>query len=400
MTSSKILLYLLLSFIGGIFVSSFFGVPELIIYELFGLGTFYSILFFKQKTILVFGICLIILASGILRTESAKLPESGSLGISYQTGETKISAVQEKFSDFKQKLREVIYRNLSPPQSSILAAIILGDKTRIPREWKEKLNIAGVRHITAISGMHIVILSGILIWLGIALGLYRGQAFWFSLILLWLFILLVGFQPSAIRAGIMGSLFLFCQKIGRQRAALNTLVLAAAIMLLFNPLLLRESVGFQLSFLAVFGIIYLMPFFKNLLDKTKILKTLNLSGLLGMTFSAQIFALPILIYNFGYISIVTPITNILIVPLLPYIMGMGLFFVLLGAIAQPIGWILSLPIWLFVAYLTGIVDFFSKISWASQTLKISWLWLVPIYLGLGYFVWRLTQKEKLKFLSY
>lgn len=415
MTPSKIFLYFLLSFIGGIFICSFFKVPQLIIYELFILGAFYSILFFlpphqkvggggRRKAIIIFGICLIILASGILRTEIAKLHEAGPREVSYYTyyeaESSKIPIIQEKLSAFKQKLREVVYQNLSPPQSSILAAIVLGDKQKISSEWKEKLNIAGVRHITAISGMHIVILSGILIWLAIVLGLYRGQAFWFAAILLWLFILMTGAQPSAIRAGIMGLTFLVCQKIGRQKAALNTLILAAAIMLIVNPLLLRHSVGFQLSFLATLGIIYLMPFFQSLFRRIKLFKTFNLSNLLGMTFSAQVFTLPMLIFNFGYLSLVSPITNVLIVPLLPYLMVSGFVFLLGGIIWQPLGWILSFPVWLLLTYLTSIVSFFSQIPWASLTFQISWLWLPVCYLILFLLVWRLTQKEKLKFLKY
>lgn len=400
MSPSKIFLYFLLSFIGGIFIASFFNVPQLIIYELFILGAFYGILFFKQKAIIVFGICLMILASGILRTQIVKPEEDSPPPFSYQTEETRIPIIGEKLAAFKEKLREVVYQNLSPPQSSILAAIVLGDKQKISSEWKEKLNIAGVRHITAISGMHIVILSGILIWLGIALGLYRGQAFWFALILLWLFILMTGVQPSAIRAGIMGSTFLFCQKIGRQKAALNTLILAAAAMLVFNPLLLRDSLGFQLSFLATLGIIYLMPFFQSLFQRIKFLKIFNLSNLLGMSFSAQVFTLPILIFNFGYFSLVSPITNVLIVPFLPYLMVSGFVFLLGGIISQPLGFVLSFPVWLLLTYLTSIVNFFSQIPWASLTFQISWFWLLVCYLILFLLVWRLTQKEKLKFLKY
>ena len=388
MSPSKIFLYFLLSFIGGIFVSSFLGVPKLIIYELFGLGIFYCLIFLKHKAIIVFAICLIIFGSGLFRTEIAK--STGVEPLQFSSDE-----IPQQLLVFKQKLREVIYQNLSPPQSSILAAIILGDKQKISSEWKEKLNIAGVRHITAISGMHIVILSGILIWLGIFLGLYRGQAFWFALILLWLFILMIGFQPSAIRAGIMGSAFLFCQKIGRRKSADRTLVLTAAIMLVLNPLLLRYSVGFQLSFLAVLGIIYLMPFFQNLFHKLNPTRTVlvGLSNLLSMTFSAQVFTLPILIYNFGYVSLVTPITNVLIVPLLPYIMAAGFLFLLAGLLWQPLAWLLSLPVWLLSSYLTSVVDFFSRIPWASQTFQISWFWLPVSYLILGYFIYRLKKRE-------
>jgi len=391
MSKSKIFLYFLLSFIGGIFVSSLFDVPKLIIYEFFILGIFYSLIFSREKTIVIFAICLIILGLGLLKTEITKLSEARPL-TDHES--------QEYFFSLKQRFREVISQNFSPPQSSILAAILLGDKGKISQEWKEKLNIAGVRHITAVSGMHIVILSQILIWLAIFLGFYRGQAFWFAIIFLWLFILLVGFQPSAIRAGIMGSLVLFCQKLGRQKAALNTLVLAAVIMLAIDPLLLRQSVGFQLSFLATLGIIYLTPIFANLLQKIKTFKDLNLSSLLGMTFGALTFTLPVLIYNFGYLSLVTPLTNILIIPFLPYLMGLGFCFLLLGAIWQPIGWFLSLPVWLLATYLIKIVEFFSQVSWASKTLKISWIWLPIYYLILFFLTWRFTRKPRLKFLNF
>ncbi len=109
-----------------------------------------------------------------------------------------------KILGFKNKLRNSIEQNLSPPQSSILGAIILGDKRQISAQWQEKLNITGVRHITCVSGMHIVILSGILMWLGLSLGLYRGQAFYFAAILVVLYIIMIGAPASAIRAGIMG----------------------------------------------------------------------------------------------------------------------------------------------------------------------------------------------------
>jgi len=254
MTLSKIVLYICLSFIGGIFISSFFSVPFFIIGELFVLGIFYSLLFFKKKPILAFGLCLIFLSFGILRYQTVlnnfetqeikdfinfseqtefvgkviKEPDirqdninllinvekiiinkidismSGNILVTanrypeYQYGDKlnirgllkephvfedfnykdylrkdNISAViyypdisviednslsfnfYKKILGFKNKLRKTIRQNLSPPQSSILSAVILGDKKNISDEWKEKLNKTGVRHITAVSGMHI-----------------------------------------------------------------------------------------------------------------------------------------------------------------------------------------------------------------------------------------------------
>jgi len=493
MTASKIFLYLCLSFIGGIFLNSFFNFSQLILLGLLILGIFLITILWRLKKLVVLGFCILFLVLGIWRHQIAEVrvmnnelrrlndldrkialigivtkepdvrektikleikPEEmeGKILVTTNrypeyrygdklkiTGKLKTPQVFEDFNykdylkkdgiysvmnwpkiellerenytgltgviyakilDFKNKLRESIYQNLSPPQSSILGAIILGDKRKISEEWKNKLNIAGVRHITAISGLHVTILTSILMTLLIGLGLWRQQAFYFAIILISIFIISTGFQPSAIRAGIMGGLFLIAQYLGRMNVSSRAIVFAAAIMLVQNPLLLRLDVGFQLSFLAMMGIIYLGPFLRDWLKKIPEEKILNLRSLISMTLSAQIFTLPILIYNFGYFSLIAPITNILILPLLPFIMGLGFIFSLAGIIFQPLGWILSLPCWLSLAYLTKIVDWFSSFSWSAYTLETSWIWLFLLYLILGLITWRVQESQKLKFLNY
>ena len=265
------------------------------------------------------------------------------------------------------------------------------------KELKNKLNITGVRHITAVSGMHVVILSGVLMSVLIGLGLWRQQAFYFTMIFIWLFIAMTGFQPSAIRAGIMGSLLLLAQQIGRQNIAFRSIVFAAAGMLAQNPLLLRLDVGFQLSFLAAAGIIYLGPYFRKWLKK--IPKILNLREILTMTFSAQIFTLPILIYNFGYFSLVSPIANILIVPLLPLIMVLGFIFSSLGIVFPALGWLLSLPCSLFLMYLTSLINFFSEIPLSAIYFKLSPIWIVMFYCLLIFVFFKLQQKSELDFFN-
>jgi len=78
-----------------------------------------------------------------------------------------------------------------------------------------------------------------------------------------------------------------------------------------------------------------------------------------MTLSAQIFTLPILIYNFGYFSPIGIVTNILIVPFLPYIMGLGFLFALMGIIYQSFGWLLSLPANILLIYIIKVINFFA-----------------------------------------
>ena len=325
--------------------------------------------------------------------------------------ESAVSLLHEGILTFKNKLRESIFQNLSPPQSSILGAIILGDKRQISEQWKEKLNITGTRHITCVSGMHIIILAGILMWLGMALGLWRTQAFYFAILFLVLFIVMVGAPASAIRAGIMGGILLLAQYLGRMNTSSRAIVFVAAAMLFANPLLLKSDVGFQLSFLAVMGIIYLMPIFQNWFSRSSF-DSQNLSELtknsinfikniLAMTLSAQVFTLPIIIYNFGYMSLVSLITNILIVPLVPFIMIFGFVSGLLGIVWQTLGWIFSWPAWFLLTYVTKIIDFFSQLPFAYLTIEnISWLWLLIAYSILIIITWHLNEKQKLKFLKY
>jgi len=302
---------------------------------------------------------------------------------------------------FKNKLRQSIHYSLLPPQSWIAGAMILGDKTSISSEFKEKLNITGLRHITAISGMHITILSVVLMQLLIGIGLWRSQAFYLTIFLLVLFIVMIGMPSSALRAGIMSGFLLFSEKIGRKSYAQRAVVFAATFILVANPLLLRFDVGFQLSFLAIMGIIYLSPIFEKCLRIIPKERFLNLRSILAMTLSAQIFTLPILIYNFGQVSLVAPITNILILPFIPFIIGSGFLFALIGIISPLLGLVFSWPCWLILTYVVKVIDCFSQLPISSITFKdISWAWLGVYYLFL--FLALIIYQERIKnyFLKY
>ena len=492
MTLSKIVLYLCLSFIGGIFISSFFNISSFIIGELFILGVFYSLLFSKKKLILTFGLCLIFLSFGILRYQTvfenfgtqeikdfinfseqvefvgkvAEEPDirqdninllinvekitinkidismSGNILVTanrypeYQYGDKlsiagllkephifedfnyknylrkdnipaviyypDISIIEDnslsssfykKILYFKDQMRKIIRQDLSPPQSSILSAVILGDKKNISDEWKEKLNKTGVRHITAVSGMHIIILTSILMSFLIGIGFSRGKAFYLTIGFIFLYIMLIGFPSSAVRAGIMAGLILLAQKIGRMSQSQRGIVFAATIMLFQNPFLLKDDVGFQLSFLAVLGISYALPIFQNWLKFIPGNRYLGMKDILGMTFSAQIFTLPILIYNFGYISLISPLTNILIVPILPFIMISGFIFSFIGIFWQFLGWIFSFPAWFLLTYTIKTIDLLYKVPFTSLEVKISWFYFIVFYSLLVYFIWKLREKN-------
>lgn len=303
-----------------------------------------------------------------------------------------LSVAYSKILHVKHKLREVLFFRLSPPESIILGALALGDQSKLTQDMKNLLNRTGLRHIIAISGQHVVILTAMLTAMLLYAGLWRKQAILFSAVLIAVFIILSGAEASAVRAGIMGSILFAGQYMGRPRDSLRLLVFAATLMLMQNPLLLLYDVGFQLSCLAVVGIIISFGFFKKILEKVP--ETLGVRDMLAMNFSAQVFTIPILLYNFGYVSLAGVLTNILVLPVVPVLIGLGFVFLLGGAVFFPLGLILSFPMFFLLSYFNFIMEFFGNLPFSSIALEhLSPVWLLLVYVPLFFLLWRFKQEQ-------
>lgn len=290
----------------------------------------------------------------------------------------------------KAAFREVLEKHLSVRHGSLMVEMLLGDKDVMSHELAQDLNATGLRHIIAISGMHIAILTMYLMPLLILLGLWRQQAFYVTVALVIFYVALTGLQPSALRAGLMGGMFLLGQHLGRVNVSLRALVFAGAGMLLVNPLLLARDVGFQLSFLAVLGMIVLLPTVLSFVPK-------KMPGreLLGMTIAAQLFSFPILIWSFGQVSLVSIATNILVIPVVPLLMGLGFVLMIGGALLEPLGFLLSFPVALLVQYILWIVDVFSALPFATAQIEnLSFIWLVFFYIPVALLWWKFRKRKE------
>ncbi|MCX6765078.1 MAG: ComEC/Rec2 family competence protein [Candidatus Nealsonbacteria bacterium] len=310
-----------------------------------------------------------------------------------------ISIIYEGILSFKSKLRESIQKNFSPPQSSTLEGMILGDNNALSSDFKSKLNITGLRHIIAISGTHVVILSSILMSFFIAIGLWRGQAFYLSIFFIIIYVVLSGNPASGVRSLIMGVIFMYGQKIGRKSISARTIVIAGTLMLLINPLLLFYDVGFQLSFLACFGMIYLSPIFLNLFKLFLKEKFINLQSMVSTTLAAQAFTLPIMVYNFGNISFISIITNILALPVVYPLMVFGFISTFAGVFFDLVSWVFVLPAWFFLTYFIKIIEVFSLPQFLFQINNIHWLYLVLSYFALFGFIFFYNKKSPKGFLK-
>ena len=272
---------------------------------------------------------------------------------------------------FKDKVRLLINSSLSKDESDFARAIILGDKRALSVEVRENFSKSGLSHIAVISGLHISIIVALLMFFLIFVGLNRNSAFYASGFFLFLYIILIGAPASATRAGLMGFLLLLSLKIGRLNRIANSLLLAAVILLLINPRLLRDDIGFQLSFLAVLGIIYIYPkirsalWVKRVLEKIFIFKKLKnnfsifIINTICITLSAQIITAPILLYNFGDVSLIAPVSNILVLWLLPFLLISLFAAIILGLIFPSLSTLFFLPTGLILKYILFIAEKFS-----------------------------------------
>lgn len=271
------------------------------------------------------------------------------------------------------------------PEGAILAAMVLGDKSRISQDLEEKFSLSGLSHVVAISGLHIIILFEIFLFIFLAFGLWRSQATILSLFLVIFYIFLVGAPFSAIRAGIMGGILYLGYSLGRLNSSARALIFAATSMVFFNPLILTRDIGFQLSFLASLGIIYLFPIFKKWYQRSKI------KELIFLTLSAQIFCLPILVFNFGKFPIFSPISNLLVVPLSSYLLAFGLGFLIIGTLFPFLAVFLSFLIWPFFHWMIWVAN---KTA-SSFTIEISGIFILIFYSLLGFFIfWFYKNKQK------
>ncbi len=245
-------------------------------------------------------------------------------------------------SDFWQDWREKLamhYKRLLPePESSLVAGIVLGEKSKLPEEFYNNLINTGTIHVVVASGYNVMVVGSMII-AGLLYFFKRRWATVGALVGMLVYGLMAGADPPVVRAVIMGSVIFIGQAIGRSNKALWSLALAGWVMLMVEPLLI-ESVSFQLSVAASVGLFWLEPMIKRWFDERYIDNWVLKTALLP-TLAAQIMTVPVILYHFGRVSWISPLVNVLILPLIPVIMAWGGVMLGLSIVWQPLGMIVG-----------------------------------------------------------
>jgi len=291
----------------------------------------------------------------------------------------------------RERLSISLARALPEPQGSLAQGILLGIRGNIPDSLNQAFSRTGTAHLLAISGLHIAIVIGMLLSFAILVfGRQRYIYIWLALIAVWLYALLTGMRPPVIRGAIMGSLFLIGEYLGRQRGAITALAFAAAVMVGIQPQILW-SVSFQLSFLAMAGLIFLYPYFQTwgrkgvttiFGDREALAATGNIivDGF-AVTLAAIVAVWPLVAYNFGIVSSVGLPATFFSLPALPAIIVTAALVAFAGLFAPFPAQILGWPAWLFLSYLIFVVQGFDALPFSSFQLSG-----IPSWQLWGYYV--------------
>jgi len=257
---------------------------------------------------------------------------------------------------------------LPEPEAGLAAGILIGIRERVSRDVSDAFATTGLSHVVAISGWNIAIVAGVIGALSGRVG-RRRRAVVTALVVVG-YIVFAGASPSVLRAGVMAGVVLLARESGRAGRAAAALGWAVALLLLADPNLIGDA-GFQLSSLATAGLIaWATPVTERLerLGGGRVPRWLAES--LGVSFAAQAATLPIVLAAFGRLALISPIVNLLIVPIVAPAMAVGLVAlaggVLVLAGAPPmLGAVLALPGWVALRVMAGIVTAAAGVPGAS-----------------------------------
>ncbi len=335
--------------------------------------------------------------------------------------------VMQKILQFKFQVQNQINRLWSEPESSLMAGLLYGSRSGLPPSIIDDFNKTGLSHIVAVSGFNVTIIATVLMSLLISLGLWRRQALGVVLAGIIFFVIFTGLSASAVRAGVMAGVVILGQYLGRLSRMGTVLMFTAAVMVFANPYVLMWDAGFQLSFLATLGLVYISPILNFVIpsepraksrgdekslsghNNNGTMKQLN-NGLsqrsfaplrmtvkkivtwvrepLISTLSAIIATLPLILYQFGRLSLVAPLVNVLILWIVPWLMLFGFIALVTSFILFPLGHVVASVAHVGLAYVIMVIQWFGNQSWSAAQIQLPWWGMVVMYAALFWIIYK------------
>lgn len=253
------------------------------------------------------------------------------------------------------------------PQSegSLVVGMLIGQRQHIPQKVADAFKITGLTHIVAVSGFNMSIIAtacGAFVWY-----IGRRATNILTIVIVFGFTVITGASAAVVRAAIMAVIMVTAQLLGRQYASMYSLLVVASIMVFINPRIVIWDVGFQLSVAATYGVLIAFRLKKPGTPNT------FLGDLLRPTFGAMMTTSPIIAYHFKTFSLIAPLANLLVLPLVPWIMLLGALSLLpiLG-----IGFVV--PAQLVTSSVLLITQWLAEVPHASVNINLP-IWALVMY---------------------
>ncbi len=300
--------------------------------------------------------------------------------------------------NFRKDLVEIIEAKIPNRESQqIAAALLLGQKENLDKDIKNAYAETGTMHILAVSGLHVGIIYAILLFplKGIRLKSNQRNIYLTAVILLiWTYAVLTGFSPSVVRAATMFSLFTAGQMRKRKPSSFNILAFSALVMISVDPGVIFE-VGFQLSYIAVAGILLIQPLVAGFwLPPNRFLE--YIWQLTAVSIAAQLATFPLSVFYFHIFPTYFLLANLIIIPLSFLVMSVGIPFLALSwipVLGDSLGWVVSWIIWL-QNWFTLAIQLFPGGNLERLTISISGMFLVWVSL-ICWANWELGNRKKM-----
>lgn len=293
---------------------------------------------------------------------------------------------------FLYKIKNSFIKNINKvidlPESSLAGGLVLGLKGGFDEEMRNNLIETGTIHIVALSGYNVSIVAES-VMKAFKQVFSQNISIVLGIVTILLFVILTGAEATAVRAGIMATIMLVGRMTGRKYLAGRGLVIAALLMVSYNPRIVTDM-SFQLSFIATAGVLFL---------PTKILKYFSflparfgIREMVVSTFSATISVLPLVLYSTGVLSIVSILVNLLILLFIPYAMLFVFIAGALGLISKAIAIPFGFIAFIILHYILSAINIFGSFRFSSFTIQSFPLFIV-ILLYAGILWWVFIKKK-------
>lgn len=279
----------------------------------------------------------------------------GDLWSTYLTVEgSEATTMQRVRNTITDSFAKRIRRAIPEPAGALATGLLLGNDDAMTSATRDAFRSAGLSHITAVSCWNIAVVAGLFAAVGTGGLIDRRLQLIAAIAGVWIFTYLVGAPPSALRAAVMGTVYLLAQLRGRLKDTLTALILATALLVVITPPI-RFDPGFQLSVAATLALTVVVPYLEG---RRWLL-------LVGIPLAAEIAVAPLLWHHFGTYSLVSPLANVLAAPLVAPAMAGAALVVVASFIHPFLGLMVGIFAWVPGRLIIAITELASGIPWAS-----------------------------------